>query len=334
MSKVIYLIGAGASYGTRDEKGYRMNRYSSGMPVVSEIYDCLNRFCMSFRPQYILSGIDSRPSHPHVYEEMKWLKDIAKDNHTIDTYARKLYVHGLQEDLVRMKRALSIFFTLIQSEEKRDRRYEGFMEAVVNQKGRMRPEVSVLSWNYDHQFEYAFHQFELSKTSESHQFKYANISCKGYTSQYIDYEDSNLVKLNGMAWFKPRHDTFLYEASDNTLDRFERMLSSGNFNAENFISYAWEEDNDFIEKVLPLTRDTETLVIIGYSLPDVNRIVDYRLIGGMKNLKSVVIQDCNCENIKGRFLDLLSDEKRAELESKIRFERNLSSFYIPLSLSL
>ena len=334
MSKVIYLIGAGASYGTRNEKGYRMDRYSSGMPVVSEIYDCLDRFCMSFRPQYILSGIDTRPSHPHVYEEMKWLKDIAKENHTIDTYARMLHVHGPQEELDRMKRALSIFFTLIQSKEKRDLRYDSFMEAVVDQRGKMRPDVSVLSWNYDHQFEYAFHQFELSKTSESHQYKYANISCKGFTSQFIDYEDSNLVKLNGMAWFKPKHDRYLYEATDNTADRFEQMLRTNSFNAENFISYAWEEDNDFIEKVLPLTRDTETLVIIGYSLPDVNRIVDHRLISGMKNLKNVVIQDRNCEQIKGRFLDLLSDEKRSELENRIRFETNLSSFYIPLSLSL
>ena len=112
------------------------------------------------------------------------------------------------------------------------------------------------------------------------------------------------------------------------------MLSTNNFSAENFISYAWEEDNDFIEKVLPLTYDTETLVIIGYSLPDVNRVVDYRLISEMKNLTSVVIQDRNCEGIKGRFLDLLSDEKRTELENRIRLETNLSSFYIPLSLSL
>ena len=125
MSKVIYLIGAGASYGTRNEKGYRMDRYSSGMPIVSEIHDCLDRFCMSFRPQYILSGIDTRPSHPHVYEEMKWLKDIAKANQTIDTYAKKLYVRGPHEELDRMKRALSIFFTLIQSKEKRDLRYDG-----------------------------------------------------------------------------------------------------------------------------------------------------------------------------------------------------------------
>ena len=155
-----------------------------------------------------------------------------------------------------------------------------------------------------------------------------------FVQQFIDYEDSNLVKLNGMAWFKPKHDRYLYEATDNTADRFEQMLRTNSFNAENFISYAWEEDNDFIEKVLPLTRDTETLVIIGYSLPDVNRIVDHRLISGMKNLKNVVIQDRNCEQIKGRFLDLLSDEKRSELENRIRFETNLSSFYIPLSLSL
>ena len=272
--------------------------------------------------------------YPNIYKELSWLRDIAKDNPTLDTFAKKLFIRGPQEELERMKRALTIFFSLIQSNAKRDRRYDGFLEAVVDNRGKMRSDVSILSWNYDHQCEYAFHQFEREKTSESHQYMFANISCKGYTSQYINYNDSNLVKLNGMAWFKPKHDNLLYEDGDNSCERFEKMLGGKDFNAENFISYAWESDNDFIEKVVPLTSDTEILVIIGYSLPEVNRIVDYRLINGMQQLKTVVIQDLDCEHIKNRFIELLSDEKRAELVNGIRFEKNLKSFYIPLCLSI
>ena len=225
-------------------------------------------------------------------------------------------------------------FVLIQHEDKRDLRYDAFMDSVVDARGMMRPDVSVLSWNYDHQLEYAFHQFEIERTSETHQYKYANISCKGYSEQFLINGDSNLVKLNGMAWFAPKHDHMLYEESDNTIERFERMLREPIFNANNFISYAWEDDYGFIDKVLALTDDTETLVIIGYSLPDVNRSIDYKLINGMKNLKSVIIQDRECENVKNRFLELIPEEKRSDLANRIRFETNLERFYVPLSLSL
>lgn len=332
MSKYIYLLGAGASYGSRDEKGAGMAHYSSGMPIMDEIGPCLDAYCAYLSPHISFGDGKRYCSHPHVYDELKWLRGIAKDHPTIDTYAKKLYIHGPFDELERMKRALSIFFTLIQSKAKRDMRYDKFMEEVADERGKLRSDVSILSWNYDHQCEFAFHEYEMTKTSTSHQYMYANISCKGYTSQFIKYDDSNLVKLNGMAWFKPKHDRYLYEEDDNTLDHFERLLSGGSFNADNFVSYAWEEDNDFIEKVLPLTSDTETLVIIGYSLPGVNRKIDSLLINNMKNLKSIVIQDYKCEELKDVVLDILPAEKRQELQGSIRCTRNVASFFVPQSL--
>ena len=331
MSKYIYLLGAGASYGSRDKKGIGRAYYSSGMPVMNEIEDCLDAYCTYLRP-HISLGDGFYCSHPHVYKELKWLKEIAKTNPTIDTYAKKLYLNARFADLERLKRALSIFFTLIQSKDTRDMRYDKFMEEVADDRGMLRSDISILSWNYDHQCEYAFHEYEASKTSTSHQYMYANISCKGYTSQFIKYDDSNLVKLNGMAWFKPKTDSYLYEEDDNTLERFERMLASGNFNADNFVSYAWEIDNDFIEKVLPLTFDTETLVIIGYSLPGVNRKIDSRLINNMTNLKSIIIQDYKCEELKDIVLDILTPEKRGEIKDCIKTTDRVTSFFVPQSL--
>lgn len=336
MSKVMYLLGAGASYGTRDEKGIGMARYRSGMPIMAEISDCLESYCRTLNYPISIAGSKQNITCPRLYNELRWLLSIAKNNLTIDTYAKQLYVKEAWAELERLKRALSIFFSIIQREEKRDLRYDGFMDAVTDKRGRMRSEVSVLSWNYDHQLEYAFHQFEKQRTSETHQYKYANISCKGYSEQYIDNTDSNLVKLNGMAWFAPKHDHYLFEESDNSKERFDRMLGEASFNANNFISYAWEEDYGFIDKVLKLVEDTEILVIIGYSMPDVNRTVDFRIISEMTKLKSVVIQDreTECDSIKNRFIELLSEEKRNELKDKIRFETNLGRFYVPLSLSL
>lgn len=332
MSKIIYLLGAGASRGERDSSQHGMGYYASGMPIVSEIEEYLNQYCATFYPHISFGDGRSHINHPAVYKELTWLRDICKDNPTLDTYAKKLYVKSEIIELDRLKRALAIFFSLIQKREKRDMRYDSFMEAVVDDRGMMNSQISILTWNYDKQCEYAFHEYELLKTSSSHQYMYSRIACKGYSSQYIDYHDSNLVKLNGMASFKPVHDQCLFEEDDYNLDRFERMLSSNSNSFMNFISYAWEEDNDFIEKVIPLTYDTETLVIIGYSIPAVNRTVDKRLLEKMKNLKTIVIQDKNIDLVKRRLFELLPVEKSKELENSVVPENDLTSFYIPSSI--
>lgn len=332
MSKIIYLLGAGASRGKRDSSQRGMGYYASGMPIVSEIEEYLNQYCATFYPHISFGDGRSHIKHPAVYKELTWLRDICKDNPTLDTYAKKLYVKSEIAELERLKRALAIFFSLIQKREKRDMRYDAFMEAVVDDRGMMDSRISILTWNYDKQCEYAFHEYELTRTSASHQYMYSRIACKGYSSQYIDYNDSNLVKLNGMASFKPVHDQYLFEEDDYTLDRFERMLSSNTSSVMNFISYAWEEDNDFIEKVLPLTYDTETLVIIGYSIPAVNRTVDKRLLEGMKNLKNVVIQDKNVDLVKRHLVELLPIEKKQEIENSVVPETDLTSFFIPSSI--
>lgn len=316
----------------RDSSQDGIEYYASGMPVVSEIKNYLNKYCEILYPYFGLRDDKNLIKYPAVYKELSWLRNICEDNPTLDTYAKKLYVKSEMTELERMKRALAIFFSLIQKREKRDMRYDAFMESVVDKRGMMDSRISILTWNYDKQCEYAFHEYELSGSSASHQYRYSRIACKGYSSQYIDYNDSNLVKLNGMASFKPIYDKYLFEEDDYTLDRFERMLSSNSSNFMNFISYAWEEDNDFIEKVLPLTYDTEILVIIGYSIPAVNRIVDKRILEGMKNLKTVVIQDKNVDLIKRRLFELLPEEKRPDIENSVVTENDLTSFYIPSSI--
>lgn len=332
MSKIIYLLGAGASRGERDSSQHGMGYYASGIPIVSEIKEYLNQYCATFYPHIGFGDGRSHIKYPSIYKEMTWLRDVCKDNPTVDTYAKKLYVKSEITELERLKRALAIFFSLIQKREKRDMRYDSFMQAVVDKRGMMDSRISILTWNYDRQCEYAFHEYENTPTSASHQYKYSRIACKGYSDQYIDYNDSNLVKLNGMASFKPLHDHYLFEEDDYTPERFESYLSSNSNKYINFISYAWEEDNDFVEKVLPLTYDTEVLVIIGYSIPAVNRTIDKRLLEGMKNLKTVVIQDKNFDVVKRRLFELLTIEKRQEIGESIVLENDLTSFYIPSSI--
>jgi len=77
------------------------------------------------------------------------------------------------------------------------------------------------------------------------------------------------------------------------------------------LSFAWEDyerpEQNIINKVTTSTKDTEVLVVIGYSFPFFNREVDRKIIGEMKNLKKVYFQDKNPHNIKLRFQAIRND---------------------------
>ena len=332
MSEYIYLLGAGASRGKRNSDAKGLDKYLEGMPVINEIPAYLSDFCQSFRPRYVIGGVDMKIDHPYVYKEMCWLCDIAKDNSTIDTYANMLYSSSKVSELIRFKRALAIFFSLIQSREKRDKRYDSLMANIHDSRGKIRSDVSIFTWNYDRQLEYALHAYEQSKTSSTHQLKYSNISCKFLTDNFIDYNDSNVIKLNGTASFKSVEDSYLFQEDEYDIDVFERILRENDTKWVDGISYAWEEANEFYNKILPLTSDTETLIIIGYSMPIVNCVVDKKLLDGMKNLKSVIIQDLNPDDVKKRLLDLLSPDIKKNVEGNIRTETNITEFFVPVKL--
>lgn len=334
MSKYIYLLGAGASYGRRKINAEGLDKYIEGMPVINEISDYLSDFCASFRPRYVIGGVDMKIEHPNVYKEMCWLCDIAKDNSTIDTYANILYSSSKVTELIRFKRALAIFFSLIQSREKRDKRYDSLMSHIHDSRGKIRSDVSIFTWNYDRQLEYALHAYEQSATSSTHQLKYSNISCKFLTDNFIDYNDSNIVKLNGTASFKSVEDSYLFQEDEYDIDVFERILRENDTKWVDGISYAWEEADDFYDKILPLTMDTETLIIIGYSMPFVNCLVDKTLLDGMKNLKSIVIQDLYPDDVKTRLLDLLSPDIKKNVENNIRLVEKTTEFHVPVQLYL
>ena len=62
----------------------------------------------------------------------------------------------------------------------------------------------------------------------------------------------------------------------------------------NDLTFAWEagdRQSITIERAKKVVAETEELVIIGYSFPYVNRVIDKDLIGSMLSLKNVFIQD-------------------------------------------
>lgn len=71
------------------------------------------------------------------------------------------------------------------------------------------------------------------------------------------------------------------------------------------ISFAWESA-EFIENVKQAVANTQILVVIGYSIPYFNRLIDKKILGGMTLLQKVYIQSPEAETVKQRLNAVIS----------------------------
>ena len=320
MSDVIYLIGAGASYGQRgiNEQGETVpGVIERGLPVVNQLGPAIDWYCKGIRR---VSAIYSEPcddsDYPNLYKELKWLKDKCQTYPTIDTFAKKCSVTDNQHELMRLKNALSSFFALIQSHQKRDLRYDGFIASIIRNDGSLPNNISVLSWNYDYQMEYVLQDFSRVETDILHVWQNQGITCKGFGS-FIDNSRFNCVKLNGTAMFSTVRENSLIDPSSYSPFQIEKWYRDGLQSCKSNISFAWEKDDHFIDSVIPLVKDAKVLVVIGYSFPYVNRAIDRKLVQNMGALKTVYIQDSAANDVKQSFETLLSENQRRGVAQRL-----------------
>jgi len=182
MSKVVYLLGAGASYGERLDRsildsgiGFGMGGelqkilyqkavntplggcVKRGLPVVNELEDTIARV-LERQNDLVLDSNQFKPFLDSCRSHLLWLKDCCHDYPTIDTYAKQLFVvEGANgKTYVKLKNVLSLLFSLLQSHPTRDLRYDAFLASIIGNDGVLSKDISVLSWNYDCQLEFAY----------------------------------------------------------------------------------------------------------------------------------------------------------------------------------
>jgi len=108
-----------------------------------------------------------------------------------------------------------------------------------------------------------------------------------------------------------------------------------------YLNFAWENSPNFINKYPTYTnhlnlavekaRETEILVIIGYSFPIFNRESDKKMVNSMVNLKKVYIQDYNAKQIESILINSLGLSAKKEINFQLE-EKNLGQFMIPFEL--
>jgi hypothetical protein len=172
MSKVVYLLGAGASYGIRHKEAPAGTKslIVEGLPIVKEINDELNVVIDWLKVERetdkttIVEFLDKKSSveelKPSLIEDFNWLKENCAKHATIDTFARKLHIRCEAQSYSRLKFLLSTFFLIEQVIHPYDKRYDTFFANIVNRNGEIPDNILIMTWNYDIQLDIAYDEYQ------------------------------------------------------------------------------------------------------------------------------------------------------------------------------
>ncbi|MBW8198913.1 hypothetical protein [Flagellimonas abyssi] len=337
MANITYLVGAGASHGA--------------LPVVGEMSEKIiearellrNHVSNSNDQPLALAGKQTQytvhTASAKLMDDFDWLSKCAMNHASIDTYAKKLYLAGHQQDLRRLKLALCAYFTLAQAGKKIDVRYDTFFASIIKMSQIMPENIKIVTWNYDTQFEMASCDYNQEFKDIATNAIKLQVRVKGLRKTSAN--GFIISKLNGVAAFHQLGDNqnnYLANPLENLNDEFYRVLLTNyiniSFNTEYIpsISFAWERDSFDREPIVDYTTkriaDTEILVIIGYSFPFFNREVDRTLFDSMINLKKIYYQDINAIKLIDR---LQAVQQRIDAKQIIPISET-GQFFLPYEL--
>jgi len=342
MGKVVYLLGAGASFGTR-EKGIG-SPIITGLPIVSEIEGELENLT-NILSSVSLCDKELEESKQKLIKVFHDLKVACSYNATIDTYAKKLWLQGQKEKFSNVELLLTVFFIFEQIIHKPDKRYDTFFANVLERKTEyyddltLPDDIRILSWNYDNQLELVYREYM--------KWNYSRIrdvlgiyDVKGDGQKESMPMNCNIVKLNGTANFVAEED-WLQCSETSTIDenmlsiilrKYTECLQVGNCNGRIRLNFAWEDrwSRDMLNMTIPnMVQDATALVVIGYTFPYFNRIVDRTIFAQMPNLKNIYIQDPEADRTE-QYIKPVLPEKLADV--KIYTLKDTDQFFLPPEL--
>ena len=336
MSKVVYLLGAGASCGTR-ENGIGSS-IITGLPIVSEIGSELENIA-NLLASLPIKDKELEESKQNLIKDFRELKNQCVGS-TIDSYARELWMRNDMQKFSHVELLLTIFFILEQIIHKPDIRYKNFLSKVAPKDFAcdvltLEEKVSILSWNYDNQIELAYRQFFGDNYSHIRE-RLGIYDVKDYEHKQLSQKYCKIIKLNGTANFSHEED-WLKSSDNNTINeavlksilkRYDECIQIETCYGLLRLNFAWDKrwSGDMLTNKIPqLVHDAQILIIIGYTFPDYNRDIDRIILENMSNLKSIFIQDPLAENVKQN-IQFIIPKGRIEIET---FPKRMDQFILP-----
>lgn len=341
MNKITYYLGAGAS--------------RNSVPIWKEQSEAMMNLAEDYLDDETFK-IQKR-NNPKTDDASKMLWDIGYFGYkgfkfgTVDTYAKKLVLNNSNEELWKLKLAVSNFFTIWQYSnnfpkknkiytDQIDRRYISLLASILKEgdvNPKIKENINFISWNYDLQLESAYKEF-----CDNKDWKEITKYLKFQSS--IKNHDLIICHLNGYHGF---YKSIEGKKEINYLDRVNKIgdykeiinelkftyesQNKGSIDYTSHINYAWEnKENDIAENARNqannVIKNSDITVIIGYSFPSFNRSVDKEILGQIKESSTVFYQDPNAStSFLERMIPNWKDKNiKLEIENK-----NMEYFILP-----
>lgn len=338
--KITYLFGAGAS--------------RQSLPIVNEIPQRVRDVIELLKSsEYKLSDtekyddlkltISKSEVQKTLIDDLEWLLANSENHASIDTYAKKLFIKRNYNELDRLKAAFSVYLIIEQFLKVADKRYDSFYASILNENYHEFPQnLRVLSWNYDSQFEKSFAEYTDQKELSTNQ-AFLSIITK-YSYDKPNNSKFCLLKLNGTTnilqdsgwrqynFINEYQDSLSIQHLDTIIRNFAALRLAKNIKLFSGLSFAWERygkpENDIISHAKNETKDTEILIVVGYSFPYFNREIDREIIGNMTELRKIYFQAPDADILKERFLSIRTDISNENLLSRY----DVGQFLLPNEL--
>lgn len=374
MSKVVYLMGAGASRGKREKDSNGKDipgRIIEGLPIVDEIPMRLERVKELFE-QPVFDEKDTvkngsthasrlcRVCQKELTDDFHWLIENTKKHATIDTFAKKLFITGQTKDYSKLKRLLSVFFKVEQLINLPDHRYDSFLASVVqaNSRGKLRisEDITILTWNYDSQFEIAYLGY-LSNGKYEEKINFPSdlgIDIHSTVSDFVkpasnqDDGERQIFKLNGSAAFHTEYSMAHYylqhhgQLDDSMIRSILKIYAVPYYKngeaKQSMLNFSWDKEDEYESKINYKAKiekaisDAESLVVIGYTFPFFNRETDTLLFSKMRALEHIYIQDPCAGEIKESVINVLQRINSDFPKDRIIPKTNVGQFFLPPEL--
>lgn len=335
--EITYIFGAGASY------------YS--MPLVKN-FESRFRFFLSY-----LRGIVHTSGHKKFLKDSEEFIDQVKAHLSFDTFFKKLFHTRKDELILNYKAVLLTYFifehiievdtfnSLTKSDEKThpiDPRYEALIAGLLKpvQGFSFGRKINFITWNYDLNLLLALRNFKEGGGSV-YDFITNSVVERGF---FQIGNEVNVYHINGYVYHRllnniGKANSILLPGIMMSIIEEYSIKGSEIFENAQKINFAWEilpkkegqQLPDIINKAMHAIQNSESVVLIGYSLPAYNRIYDSTLIN-TKNLDGAIfcIQDVAANDVRQIIEGDLGvySEKPYEGMVELKIQTNCNSFIL------
>ncbi len=338
MKKVTYLLGAGASF--------------YACPILAALNEkmiSVAKMLIVLHQQLVPNNFRNREEfkkHDMFYWiwQMGYFGEKGKEYGTVDTYAKKLWLNGNYKELRDLKTSISLFFTIWEQMKASPENFKVEFDAIdkrlialvaaLTERGenntKLKDNVHFVTWNYDLQIERAFRMFCAERTEWediAELLGYSSFSktplsvchLNGYHAHYtVEIREADGSKTKKEMPITDRVEGETLKEVFESVMTFKDSITRESIDFTGHINYAWENDNaqsnNARERAKEIFRQTDELVVVGYSFPSFNSEVDRLLFNelSMERVK-VIYQDpkATVERIKG-LIDIPTDRIKPE----------------------